>query len=48
MHSSESMIVWAHESDESPGKIERLTVYLEGDVRIRVQEVEIRWDLAML
>ncbi|HEY0984163.1 MAG TPA: hypothetical protein VGE80_18650, partial [Schlesneria sp.] len=33
-YTSDSMVVWAHESEDSPGVIERLTVYLEGDVRI--------------
>ena len=33
-YSADSMVVWAHESEDSPGVIERLTVYLEGDVRI--------------
>ena len=33
-YTSDSMVVWAHESDEAPGTIERLTAYLEGDVRI--------------
>ncbi len=33
-YTADSMVVWAHEAEENPGKIERLTVYLEGDVRI--------------
>lgn len=33
-YSADSMVIWAHESDESPGVVDRLTVYLEGGVRI--------------
>ena len=33
-YTADSLVVWAHEAEENPGKIERLTVYLEGDVRI--------------
>lgn len=33
-YTADSMVIWAHEADESPGVIERLTIYLEGDVRI--------------
>ena len=33
-YAAESMVVWAHESDDPQHKIDRLTVYLEGDVRI--------------
>ncbi len=31
---AESMVIWAHDSEETPGTVERMTVYLEGDVRI--------------
>ena len=31
---ADSMVIWAHRSEEAPGKVERLSVYLEGDVRI--------------
>ena len=34
VYSAESMVIWAHESETTPGSVERLTVYLEGDVRI--------------
>ena len=33
-YSADSMVVWAHNSDDTPGTVDRLTVYLEGDVRI--------------
>ena len=33
-YSADSMVVWAHNSDDAPGTVDRLTVYLEGDVRI--------------
>lgn len=33
-YSADSMVIWAHDSEESPGTVDRLTVYLEGDVRI--------------
>lgn len=33
-YSADSMVVWAHDSTESPGTVDRLTIYLEGDVRI--------------
>ena len=33
-YTADSMVVWAHETDETPSTIDRLTVYLEGDVRI--------------
>lgn len=33
-YSADSMVVWAHNSVETPGNVDRLTVYLEGDVRI--------------
>ena len=33
-YSADSMVIWAHVSDETPGQVERMTVYLEGDVRI--------------
>ncbi|MEI8022240.1 MAG: hypothetical protein WCH39_28780, partial [Schlesneria sp.] len=33
-YTADSMVVWAHEAEGNPGNIERLTVYLEGDVRI--------------
>ncbi|WP_157605402.1 hypothetical protein [Schlesneria paludicola] len=31
---ADSMVIWAHRSDDETGKVERLSVYLEGDVRI--------------
>ena len=33
-YTADSMVVWANESEESPGTVERLSIYLEGDVRI--------------
>ena len=33
-YAADSMVIWAHESEESPGVVDRLTVYLEGGVRI--------------
>lgn len=33
-YTADSMVVWAHNSEEAPGNVDRLTVYLEGDVRI--------------
>jgi hypothetical protein len=33
-YTADSMVVWAHGSEETPGTVEHLTVYLEGDVRI--------------
>lgn len=33
-YSADSMVVWAYERGDSPGIIERLRVFLEGDVRI--------------
>ena len=33
-YTADSMVVWTLDSDETPGSTERLTAYLEGDVRI--------------
>lgn len=33
-YTAESMVIWTHDSEDQPGAVERLTVYLEGDVRI--------------
>lgn len=33
-YTADSMVIWAHESEENPGAVERLTIYFEGDVRI--------------
>jgi lipopolysaccharide export system protein LptA len=33
-YSADSMVVWAHESIETPGRVEALTMYLEGDIRV--------------
>lgn len=33
-YSADSMVIWAHDAEETSGQVDRLTVYLEGDVRI--------------
>ena len=33
-YTADSMVIWAHKSEETAGKVDHLTVYFEGDVKI--------------